>query len=129
MVYQSPINSEIVIWDQGLVQAAISLSLSGRVNASVNLERVNSISSPQTNSLYIFIDVKERVALERMAARTTNDSRIEKLKDEKQKHQMLLRFQESIDSVSTHSKAFLVNGEDSLENQVKQVIKVIQKCY
>lgn len=98
-IYNSPKAFEIVIIDQGLIQASISLSMYGAVKAKENYERLLRLMPNATNALRVYIDVDNETAIDRMRKRKTNDSRVEKLKDHNLEIKMLLRIGEEIASV------------------------------
>lgn len=128
-VYQDTRRRRIVIWDQGLVQASISLSLCGDIKAEDNLMNLLHILNPNVKTLNVLITVGEEVALERMSQRVTNNSRVEKLKDTNQKHQMLKRFQDGVNSIRKQNTSHIIKGEDLIENQVAQITKEIIRNY
>ena len=98
-IYNSPKAFEIVIIDQGLIQASISLSMYGAVKAKENYERLLLLIPNAVDALRVYIDVDSETALDRMRKRTTNDSRVEKLKEDSMMEKMLLRISEEIASV------------------------------
>lgn len=98
-IYNSPRAFEIVIIDQGLIQASISLSMYGAVKAKENYERLLLLMPNAVDALRVYIDVDSETALDRMRKRTNNDSRVEKLKEDSMKEKMLLRISEEIASV------------------------------
>lgn len=98
-IYNSPKAFEIVIIDQGLIQASISLSMYGAVKAKENYERLLLLMPNAVDALRVYIDVDSETALDRMRKRTTNDSRVEKLKEDSMMEKMLLRISEEIASV------------------------------
>ena len=127
--YQKRGPNRVAIWDQGLLQASVSLSLKGEINADENLTGLQDILGSNVEILSVLISVEEKVALERMSQRTTNDSRVEKLKDANQKHVMLQRFQDGIDSISKQNKSLVVNGAAPIDNQFEQITKeIISNC-
>lgn len=121
-VYRKNGRNRIVIWDQGLVQASISLSLKGLVDANDNFKNLLRIINPDTEIKNVLISVDKMVALERMSRRTTNDSRVEKLKDEKQKHEMMICFQNEIDVINNNYDGIVVDGTIELEKQVDHIV-------
>lgn len=120
-VYGDKSRNGIVIWDQGLVQASISLSLKGKINAGENLKSLLCILDPNIETLNVLISVDEHVALERMSQRPTNDSRVEKLKDDNQKHEMITRFQQEIDVINKGNTGIVIDGMLDIEKQVSDI--------
>jgi thymidylate kinase len=90
-IYNSLKETEIVIMDQGLIQACVSLSTNGKIRAKENYERLLTMMPNAANASKIYIDVNDETALDRMSQRATNDSRVEKLKDMDAKKEMLNR--------------------------------------
>lgn len=119
--YRASGQNRIVIWDQGLVQASISLSLKGEINAEENLKSLLHILESNVEIKYVMITLDEQIALERMSKRPTNDSRAEKIKDAKQKHQMMSRFQHEIDVIKKVYAGIAVDGMLVVEKQVSQI--------
>lgn len=124
-VYLNNCREQIIIWDQGLVQAAISLSIKGMINASDNLKYLYAIIGNEPRTINILIDVDDKVAHERMSLRKTNDSRIEKLHDDNQKHKMLSLFQKEIFSIQYDYKTTVIDGSLLLEKQVELVLNAV----
>ena len=123
-VYRDEGYRNIVIWDQGLVQASISLSLKGKINASDNLKNLLHILDTEVQVWIVNIWVDEKVAFERMAQRPTNDSRVEKNKDDDQKHEMMSRFQYEIDTIKDGYGGIVIDGTIDLKKQVEQLTGV-----
>lgn len=124
-VYQKREQNRIVIWDQGLLQASISLSLKGKVKAIDNLKGLQNVIGSDIEIMSVLISIEERVALERMSKRPTNDSRVERLKDDYQKHEMMSRFQNEIDVINNSFNGIVVNGNNGIDEQVKQIMEVV----
>lgn len=125
-VYRKSEQNRVVIWDQGLVQASISLSLKGKVNAVDNLNSLLHILDSKVESLNVLVSVDEELALERMSQRTTNDSRVEKMKDDNQKHELMSRFQNEIDSIRESITGIIIDGAKDLEIQVGKIISHLE---
>lgn len=127
-VYQDTRKRRIVVWDQGLVQASISLSLKGAVDADANLKSLLHILGLNAEIEFVFISVDEQVALERMSQRQTNDSRVEKLKDDNQKHEMMSRFQHEIDVINKGNTGIVIDGILDMEKQVSDISGTILRA-
>ena len=87
LVYLKPKNA-IYIWDEGLIQSAISLS----VNTDLDVKKVKDEMFSLVNKekmVSVFLDVDTKTALERIEKRITNDSRVEKEYDYNKKIQFL----------------------------------------
>lgn len=124
-VYRDIRQDRIVIWDQGVAQASISLSLKGVINAGENLYSLLNIIYSDVEIKYVLISVDEKVALERMSQRQTNDSRVEKLKDDNQKHEMMSRFQQEIDVINKGNAGIVIDGMLDIEKQVGKISDAI----
>lgn len=70
---------DYVVWDQGIPQAAISLSTNGLRNASENESDIYALLPFKPNVLKVYVYCDSEKALKRMSGRKTNDSRVEKL--------------------------------------------------
>lgn len=127
-VYQKSEQNRMVIWDQGLVQASISLSLKGKINAGENLMNILHILDPDVETFNVLISVDEQVALERMSQRPTNDSRVEKLKNKNQKHEMMSRFQHEIDLINKGNVGIVIAGVLDIEKQVSDISGAILRA-
>lgn len=127
-VYQDTRLRRIIIWDQGLVQASISLSLKGEISADENLKILLRILDSNVEIKYVLISVDEQVALERMSHRSTNDSRVEKLKDDNQKHEMMSRFQHEIDVINKDKESIVIDGMLDIEKQVSDISDAILRA-
>ena len=119
--YRKNSEDQIVIWDQGIVQAAISLSLLGIVEANYNLHELIDLLPPSIRTHNVLIDIDEQVALQRMSMRSSNDSRVEKVKDGKQKSILLHRFQKGVDTIKSCYSGVGVDGSLSIEKIVEQI--------
>ena len=108
-IHNSRKHAEIVIIDQGLIQACVSLSTNGDISAKENYEKLLDLMPNAAAASRVYIDVDDETALDRMSQRATNDSRVEKLKDHGSKMEMLGRIRKEIQSVREHSVG---NGND-----------------
>lgn len=127
-VYRKSEQNRMVIWDQGLVQASISLSLKGKINAGENLKSLLHILNPNLETVNVLIFVNEQVALDRMSQRLTNDSRVEKIKDDNQKHEMMSRFQHEIDVITKCNASIVIDGMLDIEKQVRDISGAILRA-
>ena len=98
-IYNSPKAAEIVMIDQGLIQASVSLSMYGDMKARDNYERLLSLMPNAMAALIFYIEVDEETAMNRMGKRMTNDSRVEKLKGQDSKMAMLNRILMEMESI------------------------------
>lgn len=128
-IYDSRKASEIVIMDQGVVQAAISLSMYGKVKAHDNLKRLLSLMPNAAEALRVYIDVDIETAIARMNDRITNDSRVEKLKDQNLKVEMLLRINEETASVRKKycgNNEFAIVSTNNIVKDADDTYKIIK---
>lgn len=127
--YNEISSTRIFIWDQGIIQAAISLSIKGRISACDNYSVLLSFIKQKTRIISVFIPATIQVALERMGRRKTNYSRVEKVNDIKQKVKMLEKFQEGVVSIKGISDkpidSIVVKNTHSIEEQVYDIIQAI----
>lgn len=88
----------IYIWDEGLIQSAVSLALRGNsCSAEIGKELFAIVGDKKT--IKILLSTEPEVALSRMKERTTNDSVVEKETDEQKKNDILNRFKECINQI------------------------------
>lgn len=83
----------IYIWDEGLIQSAISLSINTDLDAQKVKNEIISLVN-EKNIISVFLDVDTKIALERMEKRITNDSRVEKEHDYNKKLQFLEKYKD-----------------------------------
>ena len=126
-IYNSRKTSEIVIMDQGLIQAAISLSMYGEMKAKVNYEQLLCLMPNAVEALGVYIDVDDETAIDRMRKRKTNDSRVEKLKEHSMKVKMLLRISEEIVSIREKScgNGYVIASSDHMMKDADDVYKIV----
>lgn len=87
----------IFFWDEGMIQSSISLAFqSGKDVNSI----IRNFGIKKNNSILIKIDVNEKIAVERMNNRATNDSRVEKESNPIKKHEMLQKYQRCIEHIN-----------------------------
>lgn len=129
VAYRKCRDVQIVIWDQGLVQAAISLSLLGYVNAENNLRKLIGFISPPVRTHNVLIDIDENLAIHRMAMRTSNDSRVEKIIDKERKSILLHQFQECVDSIKNSYKGVVIDGSLTIEKEMELLYLNVIKQY
>ena len=74
-------NHYVYVWDQGIIQAAISLSVSGNHSTNDILSQLDSIMLEKSTRICIYIKEPIETVLDRMDHRKTNNSIIEKTED------------------------------------------------
>ncbi len=123
-IYNDRKSAEIIFLDQGLIQACVSLSTNGVMKAKENYERLLVMMPNATTALRIYIDVDEQTAIDRMSKRATNDSRVEKMKDENSKLEMLKHFREEIASIRE-----IARGEEHVIVSTNNLTKDTENVY
>lgn len=130
-IYKRNNNGRIIIWDQGIIQAAISLSVKGKLSAIDNLYRIRGFIPKNLSILRVYLPIELEVTLKRMENRKTNDSRVEKLDDEESKLNMLRAFEIGIDSIRSSYEGgdaeIIANKSDRLETNVEFVYHSIKQ--
>lgn len=125
--YQNIHSNNVVIWDQGLVQAAISLSICGEIEASENLVYLLRLIPSNVTITHFLINVGSSVAIQRMTLRSSNDSRVEKIKDIEEKLFFLQKFENGISSINENcSYNQIVDGLLTTENQAEIIFQCIK---
>ena len=124
--YNHNAGTQICIWDQGLVQACISLSINGKVPAEENYASLLPLIKRDIKIVPVYMPVEINVALKRMNERSSNDSRVEQLSRQEQKKEMLMQFQKGIDSIQNTITGKNVVVED-LEILADKVSLTLQK--
>lgn len=100
-IYKRTKKGCIYIWDEGLIQSAISITIleNAKINENVKaLFKHTKLNIDNIKSIYI--RVKKEVALQRMKNRTFHGSRIEKIKDNDERNDLLNKFQDSCENIS-----------------------------
>lgn len=98
IVYYRKSESAIYIWDEGLVQSAISIALNSNVDIKEVVDKLFYIvKKRESKKVYLKTDIK--TALRRMAGRDNNDSRVEKELDERKKLEMMKHFEKCCNQV------------------------------
>ena len=110
--------ADYVIFDEGLTQSAISLTQNG-VGDPCKIEASLYALCDYPNVKKVFIKVDLATALSRMASRSTNDSRIEKLQSNDEKLQALAAFETACNAILPSQ----VNSEPDAEVAAKQLFR------
>jgi hypothetical protein len=96
--YYQKSETSVYIWDEGLVQSAISLTLKSRINArKVEKDLISIVGQKKIIKVHIRTDIK--TALHRMTKRSSNDSRVEQEHDERKKQAIMIWFEESCNQI------------------------------
>lgn len=89
---------DIIIWDEGVTQAAISLSFNSSCSILENERSINGlIGDIRCLKIYVYVDIQ--TAMNRMELRYTCDSRVEKMKTVEYKHFFLNNFLKNCETV------------------------------
>ena len=97
--YSDDKNDCVFIWDEGLTQVSVSLSVKGAIPARNNEENLLHYCSDRTQQIKIYIKEDIETVIERMAKRKSNDSRVEKIHDTDEKISLLSRFKKECDTI------------------------------
>ena len=117
-------NKNIYLWDEGLVQSAISLALNNDKDIKcIERQLYSIISNRRIIKIYLRTDVK--TALDRMDKRNTNDSRIEQEIDKEKKMAMMKRFEDCCENVD---RCYLIK-EHNIDKTVNMITELIERTY
>ncbi len=119
---------KIVIWDQGIIQAAISLSVTEHVEAFDNYRYLREFLSNNSSLFRVYMPIDKNVALERMADRKTNDSRVERIGEYSDKLKMLDNFEGAINSIRDGLKEYTVEIVADGHNDISEITEDIYQA-
>lgn len=106
----------IIIWDEGIAQAMLSLVINSNCNLSGKYaKKIMDICSNDFQQINVYLKEDLDVIIHRLNSRETNYSRVEKIKDDNERIKMLNCFSLAADSLD---RELLVLGN----NQSPQVI-------
>lgn len=88
----------IYIWDEGIVQSAISLSTLNEVRPNENYKNILKICGKNSMKLKILIEVEPRLSIKRLKERDNKHARVEFLND-KEKELMLKKIEKCIKDI------------------------------
>ncbi len=117
--YSDKKNECVFIWDEGLTQASISLSVKGSITAKSNAERLLHFCSDKTQIVNIYIKEDIETVIDRMSKRKSNDSRVEKIHDNDKKISLLNRFKTECDTIEPQ---IVVEGKGKTPTTIAQEI-------
>ena len=89
-----------LLFDEGLVQASISLAMGGVISANEIYSRIVGCLPFKVELRPVCIDTPIATALHNMTLRNTNDSRVEQISSQEEKIAFLDRFQKQLDSLN-----------------------------
>lgn len=124
-VYRKDNTKKIVIWDQGIIQASISLSVTEHVEAFDNYRFLEEFFSKNSLVIRIYMPIDKNMALERMAGRKTNDSRVERIGGYSNKMKLLDNFEDGIKSIRDGLKEYNVEIVVDGHNDISVITDVI----
>ena len=110
----------VYLWDEGLVQSAISLTVNSGMDIKKTEESLFSIVE-QREIKKVYLKVDKEIALQRMNMRNSNDSRIECELDENRKQAMMERFEECCKGIRMEN----VVEEYCVEKTVDRILELI----
>lgn len=121
-------HKDYIIFDEGFVQAAISLSLQSNINVYTNFHR---ITNNVNNILSIYVKIDIPTAIRRMNNRCTNDSRIEKEQNIINKKKLISNFYLLSEKMGNHSNIRIDGAKNNNINKILDKIKskLIKKRY
>ena len=119
----------IVILDQGVIQAAVSLSITEQAEAYENYLRIENLISRRLSMIRVYMALDKIMALERMAGRNTNDSRVERVDGYTNKLKMLDKFENGFKSIRDGLKEqnveIVADGANNVEIIVDYIYQAI----
>ena len=113
---------KVRIFDEGLIQAAVSLSIND--NYSIN-KNIIFLAEQLSNykSLVFYVNTDVNVCLQRMSSRKTNDSRIERLPDDDRK-EYAMKIKKILDSIECQQYVMASEYDDiriNAENYISAI--------
>ena len=130
-IYNNRTSAEIIFLDQGLIQACVSLSMNGILSAKDNYELLLCLMPNAAKAIRIYIEVDDKVAIDRMNKRVTNDSRVEKLKDHVAKVEMLRQTHKEIVSFREQylgeENEYIIFSSDNLTKDANNTYAAIKE--
>lgn len=124
-VYKSMSNNyDICIWDEGLIQSSISLSLNSGILPSKNYYELKKISGHSTDVIKVYIDVELVEVLKRIENRKDGRSRVDQEKDTRSRRIILTKFLACCRDFKNNSA--IINNSN-LQNTANLVIDKILK--
>ena len=90
---------DYIIFDEGIAQAAISLSINSKIAPSQNLKDILLGIKQKIKIQYIYIPCEVNTALERVASRNSKDTRIEKQRTRAAQFLLMNRYNELVSEI------------------------------
>lgn len=120
-------NAEYIIFDEGLIQSAISLTQTNNSKTD-SFENVKALyrMCPKRKVRIIDICVSLEETQERMSKRAKHDSRIEKIRDKNKRKKALIEFQKQCIIISDNLRTIDINAERySAEEAAALILRAI----
>lgn len=109
----------VYIWDEGLTQAAVSLSVGGDVKSAHNESALLELSGNGPRRVRIYLREDPDVVLKRLEKRKTNDSRVEKESDPARRRKLLEKFCSACDGIEPD---IVIDGSDESPSAVARKV-------
>lgn len=92
--------TDCLIFDEGLAQAAISLSVNSHISAEDNLKHILVLIDNAPEIHWVRVKVSIEIALQRIMKRDTRDTRIEAMKTQQEKEELMKLYEKAADQIS-----------------------------
>ncbi|WP_279122471.1 hypothetical protein [Holdemania filiformis] len=118
-----------IMFDEGIAQAAISLSLNQKRSSLQNYnELLRVIGLRRENILLVYLDEEISTALVRMEKRTSNDSRVEKTNNIELKNSIMKGYLSGAEKLKSRTNIWLQKeNENKIDYIYDQVLEFEQK--
>lgn len=118
-------NAEILFFDEGLAQMALSLTVGGDRHAKQIYSEIVNALSIQRKCILVRIDCSIDEALQNMTKRETHDSRVEKMPDHDAKINFLEHYKRECESINSSAYTFNYNPDgDSVVSEIVNCLKI-----
>lgn len=117
-------NDIVYVWDEGLVQASISLALKGNTNSLDNEKSLLSFCREEKEIVRVYLKQEIPIVMDRLDMRETKHSRIEKISDRNQKYAALVHFKELCDQIESD---ILIECEDMKPQSIADLVYSVLK--
>lgn len=114
---------EFIIFDEGLIQSAMSLSMKGALSPSDNVLRLLE-HVPVAKNYYIKTDMKENFS--RLILRNTFDSRIDRISDNAVKETVIRELESRFDQINKSLNSQIIDGNQSIHENVVKIHTELQ---
>lgn len=114
----------IIIWDQGIYQAIISLSITGRKNCIVNKNELLHYGLINKSIVKIYLKTPVDVAMQRLENRRDGKSRIDKIADVDKRRIEIMKFEECCNSL-LDKETESIDGLLPIEEQVDKILELL----